>query len=130
MGAFRHSPAVHPRSKIILMEDAEAQVDWEIRRNSRRYGLSYRGNCFQMLRDCADCCEHVRVEMAFTAAQYDRIRAVGDNWDELWFAMGEHSIKPIALRAIQDHRHRVTAETPYDARFEEEGARGTFGLRP
>ena len=30
MGAFRHCDAVHPRSKIILMEYAEAQIDWEI----------------------------------------------------------------------------------------------------
>lgn len=106
------------------MVDAEAQIDWEIRKNSRRYGLSYRGDWFQMLRDCADCCEHVRVEMAFTANQHDQIRAVGDNWDDLWLAMKERSIKPIALRAIQGHKHKVTAETPYDDRFEEEDARG------
>ena len=66
--------------------------------------------------------------MAFTADQYDRIRAVGDNLDDVWFAMREHSIKPIALRAVQSHKHKVTAKTPYNDRFEEEDASGTFGL--
>ena len=38
--------------------------------------------------------------------------------------MKEEGRKPIALRAIQGHTHRVTADTPYDDRFEEENANG------
>ena len=38
MYAFRHTPAVHPRSHIILMEDAELQIDYDIRKSSRRHG--------------------------------------------------------------------------------------------
>ena len=83
-----------------------------------------------MLRDCADCCEHVRAEMAFTTDQYNQIRAVGDDWDDLWFAMKERSIKPVALRATQGHKHKVTEETPYDDRFDEEDARGDLRTTP
>ena len=63
MYAFRHSKGVHPRSHIILMEDAELQVDYEISER-KRYGRPlYRGDWYSMLRDCADCCEKVRVEV-------------------------------------------------------------------
>jgi len=107
------------------MEDAELQIDFEIRKSSRRHGKQpYHGNWWQMLRDCADCCEHVRVELAFTQDQYDQIRAVGHDWDSLWWAMLHREIKPVALRAVQGHKFKVTDETPYDNRFEENDAGG------
>ena len=70
MYAFRHTNAVHPRSHIILMEDAELQIDYEIlSRDKRLKKAPYRGDWYNMLRDCADCCEKVRVELAFTQGQ-------------------------------------------------------------
>ena len=44
--------------------------------------------------------------------------------------MGELSIKPVALRAVQGHKQKVTDRTPYDHRFEEEDARGDLRTTP
>ena len=77
-----------------------------------------------MLRDIADCSVHIRFEMAFTAKQMEKISAVGDNWDELWETMSNEHLKPIALRAVQGHNHRVDEHTPYEDRFDEVNARG------
>ena len=69
MWAWRHTKCVHPRSHIFLMEDAQAQIDFEILRFRRVRQSPYNGNWYQMLSDCADCCEKVRVELAFTKSQ-------------------------------------------------------------
>ena len=77
-----------------------------------------------MLRDIADCSDHVRFEMAFTAKQMESIAAVEESWDDFWETIAREQLKPIALRAVQGHAHEVTEATPYDQRFDAEDAKG------
>ena len=77
-----------------------------------------------MLTDMADCSEHVRYELAFSARQMERTDAAGDSWERMWAEIDKWKLKPIAIRAVQGHNFIVTEDTPYDTRFDEDVAGG------